>query len=161
MKIGIIIHSHSGNTQYVAERLQEKLETAGHNVIIEKIIPADNNPDTIKYSDIVLKNMPDISPYEMLIFAGPVRGASASPVLAAYLTKLSTLKNKKVACFVTEAFPFPWMGGNRAVRQLIGFCEKKGVDVRLTGIINWMNSKREKMIEDLIERFSKALQEEI
>ena len=58
MNIGIIINSHSGNTNSVAQRLKEKLSAAGHNVEIEEIIPAgDIEP---RKNNIQLKTKPEI-----------------------------------------------------------------------------------------------------
>ena len=37
MEIGIIIHSLTGNTMSVAERLQERLVADGHDVEIEQL----------------------------------------------------------------------------------------------------------------------------
>jgi flavodoxin len=37
MKIGIIVHSQTGHTYSVVQKLQEKLLAAGHSVNIERI----------------------------------------------------------------------------------------------------------------------------
>jgi len=152
MNIGIVIFSHTGNTESVAQRLKEKVEGAGHSATIEKIIPADDTPTDVK--QIQLRTKPDVSSYDGLIFGAPVRGFAVSAVMAAYLMQLSSLKGKKIACFVTEAFPFPWMGGNRAIDQMKKAVETKDAKVWDTGVVNWMNKRREEMIADLVERFS-------
>ncbi len=155
MKIGMIVHSHTGNTYSVARKLEEKLLMAGHSVRIEQIAPVGgektNERDTTK---IQLITHPDLCRYDALIFCGPVRGASISPVLAACLAQVTSLKNKKVACLVTEAFPYPWMGGNRAVAQMKNICQSKGGEVCGTGIVNWMGKGREKRIANVIEDLS-------
>jgi hypothetical protein len=64
------------------------------------------------------------------------------------------LQGKKVACFVTEFFPFPWIGGNQAIGQMKKMCESKGATVGATGIVNWLNFRRKHQIHDVIERLS-------
>ena len=74
--------------------------------------------------------------------------------MQAYLLKIESLKSKKIICFTTQHFPYPWMGGNRAINQLTRICESKGAKVVETGIVNWSSSKRSKMIADVVEKFN-------
>lgn len=152
MKIGIIVHSQTNHTFCVAEHLKEKLSEAGHFVILEKIVPDDEKQTDA--SKIRFKSIPDISKYDALIFGCPVHGFSPSPALLSYLTQLQHLDHKKTACFVTEFFPFPWMGGNRAIKIIKDICLSKESDICGTGVINWSNRHRRKMISDLAEEFS-------
>lgn len=154
MKIGIIVHSQTGNTYSVAEKLREKLLAAGHSVNIERITSVGGEETDVKR--IQIEKLPDVGTYDALLFGAPVRGASVSPVLTACLTQIASLQSKKVACFVTELFPYPWMGGNRAIGQMKKICESKGAAICGTGIVNWKNAHREEMITDIVERFSKV-----
>lgn len=140
MKIGIIIHSQTGNTQSVAEKLQEKLLEAGHTVTIEKVRATNDNQLDIQKINLV--KAPDISGYDVVIFGAPVRAFSLSPVFAAYLGHLGTLQRKTVVCFVTQFFPFAWMGGSRAIKQMKNFCELRGGRVISSGIVNWSRPDR-------------------
>lgn len=152
MKIGIIVHSHTGNTYSVVERLREKLKASGHVVNVERLVLVGGEPTNIKdMAKIRLETLPDLSKYDALVFAGPVRGASISPVLSFYLAQISSLKSKKVACLVTEAFPYPWMGGNQTIAKMKKICESKDGVVCGTGIVNWMGRNREKKIENVVE----------
>lgn len=153
MNIGIIVHSSTGNTYSVVQKLNEKLLAAGHSVNIERISPLGSEKTYNK--DITLAKQADVSSYDALVFGAPVQGASVSPVMSACLAQIGSLKNKKVACLVTQAFPFPWMGGNRAISQMKKLCESKGATVRGTGIVNWMNLHREKSIADTVENLSR------
>jgi flavodoxin len=156
MKIGIIVHSQTGNTYSVIQKLKEKLLRAGHSVNVERLETVGGEKTNVKdVTSIQLKTKPDISSYDRLIFAGPVQGASISPVLAAYLNQIASLQNKKVICLVTEFFPYPWMGGNRAISQMKNICESKGASIMGTGIVNWMGIQREKRIEEVVERLSR------
>ena len=155
MNIGILVHSCTGNTYSVVLKLKERLSTAGHSVIIERISPLGGKETYEKdITKIRLEAQPDISTYDALILGAPVRGPSISPVMAACLVQIASLFNKKIACLVTEAFPYPWMGGNRSIAQMKKICESKGATILGTGIVNWMNSNREKNIADTVEKLS-------
>lgn len=152
MKIGIIIHSHTGNTYTVAIKLQEKLLVTGHLVDIKRLIPVDGEQSYAK--NIRFEKPPDIEMYDVLVFGGPVRGASISPVLAAFLTQIKTLERKTVACLVTQFFPCKWMGGTRAIGQMSEICKSKGAIICGSGIVNWMSIQRDKKISDVVEKLS-------
>lgn len=150
MKIGIIVHSHTGNTLLVAQRLKEKLSAAGQSAFIERVSAVNDEEGDIQ--KIRLNRNPDISAYDVLLFGAPVRGFSLSMVMQAYLHGVETLKGKKIACFMTQGFPAPWMGGKRALKQLIEICQSKGATPYGTGIVNWPNvDKREKLIQAVVE----------
>ncbi|AFD00823.1 Flavodoxin [Methanocella conradii HZ254] len=154
MKIGIIVHSKTGHTLSVAERLKEKLGAEGHTVSIERIAPVDENERGLE--KIKFERLPDISPYEALVFAAPVHAFSVSRPMQAYLGKLPGLNGKKAACFVTKSLPFKWTGGNKAISIMKKGIEAKGGKVVATGIIGWGGRGREKEIAELLEKFSKA-----
>ena len=154
MNIGIIVHSQTGNTYSVVQKLQEKLLASGQAVGLERLIPVDEKQAEAK--KVQLKNMPDISSYDALIISGPVRGFSISPVVAAFLSNISPIQSKKVAVMVTQLFPFPILGGNHAIAQMKRICESKGAVVCGTGIVNWSSKKREAMITDVVERLSSS-----
>ncbi|MGP6147297.1 flavodoxin family protein [Jeotgalibaca sp. A122] len=151
MKIGIIIHSKTGNTLSVAQRLLENLLALGHFCKVEKVVAT--NDEEMDPSKIVLENQPDLTGYDCLILAAPVRAFSLSPVMKAYLARASQLSKEKVFCYVTEGFPFSSMGGNRAIKQFNNIIEAKGAIVEATGIINWSNPRREKQIVQLVNKF--------
>jgi len=152
MNIGIIINSHSGNTTSVAQRLKEKLSSAGHTVEIEEIIPAGDIVP--RKNNIALKTRPELDKYEALIFGAPVNAFALSSAMATFLTELSSLGNKKAACFVTKALPFRWTGGNKAIATMKKLCESKGAAILDTEIINWGNkSRREILIAEMVNRF--------
>lgn len=153
MKIGIIVHSFSGNTYSVALKLQDKLTKAGHNVTVEQLkLVGGEKKDTREFK---LENPPDISSYEGVIFGAPVRAFSVSPVLAAYINQLSSLANKKTACFVTKALRYKWTGGNRAISWIKKNCEAKGANVAGTAIISWNSKSLESEIAGAVDNLSK------
>lgn len=152
MKVGIIIHSHSGNTLSVAEKLKKNLVSEGHSVNLEQVIAVNEDPSAS--ANIQLKIKPDPRMYDILIFGAPVRGLSLSPVMKLYLSEILFLQGKKVGCFVTQFFPYPWMGGNRSISQMKKSCESKGIQVYETGIVNWSSKKRQIKISSVIKKLS-------
>jgi flavodoxin len=152
MTIGLIVYSQTGNTHSVALKLQEKLAAAGHSAAIERVRPAgDGQPGA---THIELAERPAIDPYDALVFGSPVRGFALSPAMISYLAPIASLQGKKVACLVTEYFPFPWMGGNRAIAQMRKLCESRGATVCGTGIVNWSSARRDRMIVEVVDRLA-------
>ena len=151
MNIGMIVYSQTGNTHSVALKLQEKLSAAGHEVALERIeVVGDVEPG----KPVQFATAPDAAKYEALVFGSPVHAFSLCQAMVEYLKQVAPLQGKKVACLVTQAFPFPWLGGNRAVRQMKRLCQSKGTTVSGAGIVNWMKKSREQQIVQVVDRLS-------
>lgn len=159
MKIGIIIYSQTGNTHFVAQNIEKALLKLNYKVNIEKIELMSN--EIPRKEPFKLKTIPDVNKYDVIIFGSFVEAFCANPVIKEYLKQLTSLKNKKIICFVTQYFPYPWMGGNNAIKQMKVLCENNGADVIETGIVNWKNKKRLKMIENVINKIIKSLTKEV
>ena len=158
MKIGLFVHSYTGNTLSVADQLSKKLQTDGHTVELKRLEPVGGeNKNEIDINKINFHPEPEISGYDLVIIGAPVRGFSISPVLAAYLNKLPSMKGLKVDLFVTQAFPYSWMGGNNAIKQMKVTCEKKGAIVLNTSIVNWRNKRKDTQIQELINTLGRKL----
>jgi len=153
MNIGIIVYSQTGNTLSVAEKLEERLAAAGHSVALEQVTVAGGRKSGDR--DFKLEALPDVKPYDALVFGAAVEAFSLSPVMTSYLKQVGSLQGKKVACLVTQAFPYPWMGGNRAIRQMRKLCEAEGATVLGSGVVNWAKSRREKTTTEASDRLSK------
>ena len=154
MKIGIIIHSHTGNTLTVAERIKEALCERGHNAEIRRVCAENEDPSAS--GNLRLTEEPDVGGYDALVFGAPVRAFSLSPVMALYFKGLAPMGDKPAVCFVTQHFRRPWMGGNRAVKQMKAACAAAGAQVLHTGVVNWSGPLREQQIEEIVKRFSEA-----
>ena len=153
MKIGIFVHSKTGNTFLVAQKLQEKLNACGHEASILRITA--KNDDESDFRKVILDGKPSPSPFEVLILGAPVRGFSLSAAMKAYLSDVESLDGKRVACYLTQFFPYRWMGGNSAMSQFLKACQGKGARIYGTGIINWSNgTKREKQLASVVETLS-------
>ncbi|MBN1798582.1 MAG: flavodoxin family protein [Spirochaetales bacterium] len=153
MNIGIIIFSHTGNTNSVALKLKDRLQAAGHSVKLERItVNADYKPGSDSFQ---LKTKPEVNAYDALILGAPVWAFSLATVMKSYLMQIESLKNKKVACYVTHFFPYNWMGGKGAVGRMIKICKAKGAAVGGSGIIGWAGKKRrQRKIKDMVEKLS-------
>ncbi len=153
MNIGIIIHSQTGNTRMVAQKLKERLTAAGHTVSLQSVSAANDGEADV--SKIMLTEKPDVSPYDVLLFGAPVRGFMLSPVMQAYISGLKSLQGKKVGCFMTHFFPFAWMGGNSAMNQLLKAVQNKGAAVYGTAIVHWSKAAtRQAQIEAAAAKLS-------
>jgi flavodoxin len=146
MKIGIIIYSHTGNTLSVAKEIDKRLVELGNIVTIEEIKSSNDDPNVRK---IELSKVPDTNKFDAIIFGSPVQAFSLAPIMKKYLEQINTLNEKKIVCFVTQYFPYKWMGGSNAINQMKKLCKSK--NVLEAGIINWSNKDREKMINDVIK----------
>lgn len=152
MKIGIIIHSQTGNTNLVAQKLRDELRISGHWVNIEKLkVVGELRPGA---KDIQFEKVPALNQYDAIIFGSPVQAFSLSPVMKSYLDNITSLNSKKVVFLLTQFFPYPWMGGNHAIRQMKKICESKGAVVCGTAIINWSRPSRAKKIISSVGKIS-------
>lgn len=152
MNVGIVVCSYTGNTLSVAQRLERELKAAGHNAEIARVEPVNDNPNAS--GPVELKSAPDVSRYDVVVFASPVHAFSLAPLMKKYLSQVSGLSGKKVYCFVTQHLKRKWMGGNRAVGQIGFLCREKGAEVIDSSVVNWSNTMREKQIEEIVSRFS-------
>lgn len=152
MKIGIIVFSQTGHTLSVAERLAGALRAKGQEVAIARVEPVETKPNSS--APVKLKVAPDVSPYDAVIFASPVQGFTLARVMKFYLTGITDLTGKKVACFVTQHLKRAWMGGNRSVRMIDAACREKGAVVGASGIVHWSSADRESQIAALVEKLS-------
>lgn len=152
MNIGIIIYSHTGNTLSVGEKIMEALLAKGHSVRLEQISVENDDPQV--KGPIRLTAIPDPSPYDAVIFGGPVAGAQLSPFMKEYLTRLPALRDKKAACFVTQHFKLKWMGSTRAVKQITRAVEQKGTPIIASGMVQWSSEARDEQIRQVVDCLS-------
>jgi len=154
VNIGIIIYSQTGNTRSVAQRVCEKLAAAGHRATLEEIkVSGAVHPGSKSFR---FDACPDPGRYDAVVFGAQVMAFSLSPVMNGYLCQVASLQGKKAALLVTEAFPYAWMGGTRAINRMRKLCASKGAIVRGAAIVNWMNKKRPAMIADAVEKLGAA-----
>ena len=155
MKVGIVVYSQTGNTLSVATKLKEKLAAAGHSVALEQVkLVAERKPGSREFQ---LGPLPDVTPYDVLVFGAAVEAFSLSPVMTKCLGQIGSLEKKNVICLITQAFPFAWLGGSRAARQMRTLCEAKGAAVRGSAVVNWMGAGLDRRIANGVDKLSKLL----
>jgi flavodoxin len=151
MKVGIIVYSQTGNTMSVAEKLEKSIKALGHPVEILKVeVENQNTPSK-------LKTAPDVSPFDVLVFASFVQAFTLTPAMKSYLSQISSLTNKKVYCFITQHLKKTWLGGNRALRQIHGVCKKKGGEVLWSGLVNWSGDRKNEQIDAIVAGISSRI----
>jgi Flavodoxins len=153
MNIGIILFSRTGNTLSVAEKIRAACAAQGHTAAIERVTAENEDPGG--RLPVRLKNAPDPTRFDAVIFGAPVQGFSLSPIMKAYLAQMPQVSGKKVYCFVTQQFPKPWMGGKQAIKQMLQRCRLKGANAAGTGIVNWTSKSRDAQISEVAARFGK------
>lgn len=158
MKIGIIVHSQSGHTLLVGEKLREKLRSEGHEVTLKRFQNIENSTGSQKSENIRLDHIPETAGYDALIFGAWVQAFNLCPGFHLYLKQIPDFDTNNVSCFLTEQFPYKWMGGSRALSKMKKFLEEKGATINASGVINWGNKKREQQIDELVARFSRQYQ---
>jgi flavodoxin len=151
MKIGIIVYSETDNTYSVATKLYNELNKKC-SVNLSRIEATRDKKNGL----IKIDNYPDTN-CDVIIFASYVEGFALNPVMKKYLTELNTLKDKQILCFVTEAFPYSWMGGNQAIKRMKDICTSKEANIINTGVIHWGKKNREENIDNLIKDFTKTI----
>ena len=154
MRIAIIIHSKSGNSYRCGLQIQAGLTALGHAIDLIRI-KADGD-QAMDPSLVTIKNLPDISSYEGLVFGAPVRAFAASAVIRATINALPNFDQRPVYCFVSQFFPFASMGGRKALDEMLAACQAKGGHPTAGPIINWTSPRRNRRIQTLMEHCCKA-----
>ncbi len=153
MKIGIIVHSQTGNTFSAAQKIQAKMQAAGHEAQLERLRFTGGDQPGLKSLD--LENPPAIEVYDGLVFGAPVHAFALSRGMEKYLSQIPSMQGKKVACYVTKGLRFHWAGGIQAISKMKKICESKGATICTTGIIVW-NDEREERMNELAETISRC-----
>ena len=155
MKVGIIVYSKTGNTMQVAERIRAALVEAGLQAEVQRFSAETENAQS--NTPVRLTAQPDPIGYDAVIFGAPVQAFSLDPAMAMYLKQIGALKNVPTLCFVTQHFKKAWLGGNRAMKQLLMQLQEKGVAATAMGVVNWSSDQREAQIEMIATQCVKAL----
>lgn len=134
MRIGIIAYSKTGNTLYVAEKLRDKLISAGKEASVVRL----------------RSETPDLERYEGLVFCSPVNGGAPADAMKSYLAKMKSLEGKKVALMATGLFPAA-LGRKQTLTYMKKICREKGAEICGEGSVGWWSFGRERKIERLVE----------
>ena len=154
MKIGVILYSQTGNTLKVAQALQASLTDTGHETALLRVTVAPTDPKNAAAP--VLIDKPDPTGFDMLYFAAPVQAFSLAPAMKAYLAQMPGLGGKRVAYFMTQFFPYRWMGGANALRQFKAALEAKNANLTACGVIQWSRKDRDAQVAQLLRLLTDA-----
>lgn len=133
--------------------MKEKLEAKGHTAEIGDVVPEGEVHPGKK--DISFSSNPNVETYDAVIFGSPVQAFSLAAAMKAYMAQMGSLKDKKIAVYVTKQLPGKWTGGNKAVKQMSNFSGARGGTVIGTNILNWSKQDNEENIEETAEEVSK------
>lgn len=157
MKIGIIVYSKTNNTNLIATQLNNQLKEKGYDSIVLQVVGVDDDPRFLK--KVRLKTAPDVSSFDVLIVASPVYALHLSPIMQAYLDQLPDLSNKIIMGFVTQAFPYAFLGGNQAIICLKALIHLKSNSLLASGIVHWFpHKKRIQSIRNTLSTLVKAIE---
>ena len=155
MKIGIIVYSKTGNTLLVAERMRAALAEAGMQAEIERFSAETESASSNK--PVRLTALPDPNKYDAVIFGAPVQAFALDPAMSMYLRSIGGIQKMPVLCFITQHFKKPWLGGNRAMKQMIARLKDCGVTASALGVVNWSSEAREQQIDAIGEACVSAM----
>lgn len=150
MKVGVVVYSETGNTLFVAQKIIERLNGSGNQAVLERITTI-GKPNPADRSEVHYENLPVLEGYDAFVFGSPVQGFQVAPAMAKYIPQIAHLKGKKAVGFVTEQFPFPWMGGNRSLSQLESLLKSGGALPSKAGVVNWSGGKRQELIQEVVD----------
>jgi flavodoxin len=158
MKLIIVVHTKTGRTAELARKIAEIFRNAGHEIDIAMLRTVGKvTPGTTNFE---IKNPPEINNHDAIIFAGPVWGFKASPVIMKYIGSLKDLKNKKIVNVVTKSLPFNWTGGNQALAMMKNEVESaNGHVIRGEIVQSFSKASTEKLnaiAENIFSAFSQA-----
>jgi len=155
MNIGIIVYSKTGNTLQVAERITTALMQKGDHVELQRFTAEMESAQSNR--PVRLSALPDPNGYDALIIGAPVQAFSLDPAMTMYLKQIGALQKVTTLCFITQHFKKAWMGGNRAMKQLLEQLKVKGVFATATGVVNWSSEQREAQIDLIVKQCVKTL----
>lgn len=154
MKIGIIVYSYTNNTLTIAKKLESSLLSKGYDTEIKSIKAENEDPNINQYN---LVNLPSVDDYDSIVFASCVRGFDCALIFKQYVETIKSLKDKKVCGFVSQYFPFDFMGGTQALRSMKRLINSKGADFLELSSIHIKSKSVDKQIESLLEQCAQWL----
>ncbi len=148
MKVGVIFHSSTGNTERVVGKIKECLDNKGHTVDLIKLQFEKNAK-----GEIAFNNSPILKDYDTIIFGSHVEAFSLEGVIKAYLGEIEMINGKKVICFLSQGLPYSWMGAKKSLKQMQNLVKAKGVNVIATESISFSKkSKPDDMTLEVVKR---------
>jgi len=153
MNAAIIFYSFSGNTRRTAQFLKERLGSKGLTVdLIDLKLKEDVKTFFKQCQHALFKKTPELTgadynleKYDFIVFASPVWAFTIAPALRSYLGHISSLENKKAACFLTYG---SGSGSAKALRELEGFLREKGAHIMFSKNLSGFRTKNAAYLEE-------------
>jgi NAD(P)H dehydrogenase (quinone) len=155
MKFGFIIHSQSGNTLSVAKKLIDQLKYNGHEVYLTHIKSKDVNTSMQHPEALITVSEESFSEVDVLIVGGWVQAFSLCRGLGYYCQHQLNVKAKDTHIFVTHHFPFEWLGGTHAIKQLSSILITQKHSIRSSKVFNWSRKNNDEQVQDWVESLLK------
>lgn len=152
MHIGLIIHSQTGHTLAVAEKLVSVLEKAGHTVTFTHL-KSEKASDGKATQPLVF---PSLDTYDGIVFGSHVEAFQLALPMKEALDRMGPLNGKIIGCLVTQQLKKPWLGGSWASMKMSKICTLKGGQVKAVTSVQWSSSERESLIENALGELEKA-----
>jgi flavorubredoxin len=150
MKIGVFVHSKTGNTARLALAVTHALREKGHDVAVELLRPVGKvNPGS---PHVEFRNLPDATGYEAVLVGGPIWAFSASPVVTSAIKQIPGLKGKKALYFLTSFLPGPVSGCKRAQARVSGLLQEAGSVVLEGCSLSWGLWCSKKRLDSAVEK---------
>jgi NAD(P)H dehydrogenase (quinone) len=156
MHVGIFVHSQSGHSSAIGMAITGKLREKGHEVDIQLIIPAGRVRPRMKHVEL-RDDVPDMSPYDAVVFGGPIWAFTASPVIKSFIKEIPKLKGKKALCFSTSGFPTAISGAKGCMKKLNGLLEEIEATVIEGEAIFWGLWYSKEKIETIAQKICEKL----
>lgn len=151
MKIGFIVHSQSGNTLSVAQKVIDQLKAQGHDVMLTHIKDEDVNV-SMQHPERFITVVDEVtSNVDVLFIGGWVQAFSLCRGLNFAIQHHFNIQSKETHLFLTHHFPFEWMGGTNAMKQLTKHVIAKEHQVKTTKIFNWSRKNNQQLIEQWVD----------
>jgi NAD(P)H dehydrogenase (quinone) len=155
MKVGIFVHSQSGNTAKLALAITHALRDKGHTVDVELLRPIGKV--AVRARHVEFRTLPETDEFDTLLVGGPIWGFTASPVVVSLLNQLKSLKGKKVLFFLTSGFPSAISGCKGAQTKVKKLLEELGATVLEGESLSWGFWCSKKRMEATVEKISRKV----
>jgi flavodoxin len=162
MNIGIIVHSQSGHTAYVAKAIAEYFRVKGHDVDCKLILTSGmTKPGSKRFTICNTPDEDDVNSYDVIIFGAPVWGFKPCRVITKYIGWLKNMDNKKMMSIVTMALPWKSFGGNQSILGMNNKLRETGGTVLPGEIFHYFFGINKQRLNAAIERIYSNITEEL
>lgn len=151
MNIAIIIHSQTGNTLSVAQKLRTRLEEMNHQISLIHVKNRDQQNTYNQKPSLVISGDELHQEYDVVIIGGWVQAFSLCLGFTHYLKEIPSLKSNQTHIFVTHHFPYAWLGGNNAISQMKSILSKHNITVNSSKVFNWSRKNNNEEIQRWVE----------